>query len=433
MTIYVSLKIHGPGEERKGAMKVLIVDDSRLMQSLLKDLLESRGYQVTQAHDAESALASYQKEFFPLILLDWEMPKMSGLELARKIRKIQYQYPCVILMVTGRKQKNDLAQILDAGADDYIGKPIDESLIHVRLTIAERKVNSNKKNHDNQLALEKTQVQLIQSEKMATLGQLAAGVAHEINNPIGFIKSNLCSLSEYIEIFLSQFKKYKNLLSFLHDPKQIKTLIAQIQDEEEKENLPFILNDISQLLEESIEGSERVSQIVSNLKSFSRIDESETKEFDLNEGIQSTLRLLHNEIKYKCKVETKLNPLPKILCASGQLNQVFMNLIVNAIQACDEKGEIYIQSSHLRDHVEIKVSDNGVGIPKHALPNIFDPFFTTKPVGEGTGLGLSLSYGIIQEHNGEIKVKSQEGKGTEFTVRIPIVRGVYGDVSTLCG
>lgn len=278
--------------------------------------------------------------------------------------------------------------------------------------------------------LQHTQMQLIQSEKMSGLGQMAAGVAHEINNPVGFIMSNLSTLSEYAEIFTTLFKKYQALLmkvKSLHHA-EFTTLIHEIETLETKEDLNFISEDIVNLVKESLDGVDRVQGIVKSLKSFSRLDESTLKKADINEGIESTLKIVWNELKYKCTIIKNLRPLPQINCYPSQLNQVFMNLLTNAAQAIERQGTITIDSSHDNENIILKFSDTGQGIKSDNLSKLFNPFFTTKPVGKGTGLGLSVSYGIVKKHGGSIEVESEIGKGTCFVIKIPL-KGVSNETT----
>jgi len=280
----------------------------------------------------------------------------------------------------------------------------------------------SEKLRDTNQKLKDNQAQLVHSEKMASLGQLAAGIAHEINNPLGFIQSNLTTLDDYIEVFKQLFKHYSELTKSIDesDEELLLEALAAIQNLREEEDIDYVIQDVDLLLVESLNGAERVKEIVKSLKSFARIDEADLKEADLNEGIEATLRIIWNELKYKCKVEKNLQKLPPIRCFPGQLNQVFMNLIVNAAQAIEEKGMVTIETEATDTEILVRISDTGKGIPEENIPKLFNPFFTTKPVGEGTGLGLSISYGIIQKHNGKIEVESEVGKGTTFTIHIPI-------------
>ncbi len=270
--------------------------------------------------------------------------------------------------------------------------------------------------------LKENQAQLVHSEKMASLGQLAAGVAHEINNPVGFVMSNLGTLMEYVTTFKDLIAQYDTLVTHYQEghADEIQALLEAIHKVCEEEDLNYAMGDVDALILESQQGLHRVKDIVQNLKSFARLDESELKEANVNDGIQDTLKMVWNELKYKCQVTTNLGEVPSILCYPGQLNQVLMNLLVNAAQAIPEKGEIIIETEATDTHIVIRISDTGVGIPEKHMSHIFNPFYTTKPVGTGTGLGLSISYGIIQKHHGTIDVESKVGEGTTFSIKLPI-------------
>ncbi|WP_144395138.1 ATP-binding protein [Pleionea sediminis] len=270
--------------------------------------------------------------------------------------------------------------------------------------------------------LKYTQNQLLQSEKMASIGQLAAGVAHEINNPVGYISSNLSSLKSYItDIFrLVDLYSSEELLNDISENNLVK-----IEELKNAIDMDYLREDITELLQESFEGVNRVKKIVSDLKDFSRVGEHEWQLHDVHQGIDSTLNIVHNELKYKAKIVKNFGEIPEIECISSQLNQVLMNLFVNAGHAIENQGTITI-STYLKgdDHICIEVADDGKGIPDKIINRIFDPFFTTKPVGKGTGLGLSLSYGIIERHHGKLYVNSKKEMGTTFFIELPIKKPV---------
>ena len=275
--------------------------------------------------------------------------------------------------------------------------------------------------------LQGTQSQLLQSEKMVAIGQLAAGVAHEINNPTGFISSNLNTLAEYYKDTRALLVQYKELVSSLkkavpteEDRDSISDRLDRIETFEKRIDIDFILDDATKLVEECCEGTERIKKIVIDLKDFAHPGKQELTYADINHNLDSTLNIVWNELKYKATVTKDYGSLPHVKCYPQQINQVFMNLLVNAAQAIDRKGEITIRTRAINSLAEIKISDTGIGIPEESLPKIFDPFFTTKEVGKGTGLGLNVSYNIIKKHNGTIDVESTEGKGTTFIIRIPI-------------
>ncbi|OIP15861.1 MAG: ATPase [Comamonadaceae bacterium CG_4_10_14_3_um_filter_60_42] len=268
--------------------------------------------------------------------------------------------------------------------------------------------------------LSKAQEHLIQSEKLASIGQLAAGVAHEINNPIGYIFSNFGTLENYLTDLFRMLDAYEAAES-AHCNAQT---LAELQALRAEVELDFLKEDIPTLMRESKEGIVRVRKIVQDLKDFSRVDLNPDWQFvDLNQGIDSTLNVVNNELKYKADVVKAYGDLPAVQCLPSQINQVVMNLVLNAAHAIGpERGKITVSSGQAGDTVWIDVSDTGSGIPPDVVPRIFDPFFTTKPIGKGTGLGLSLSYGIIQKHQGSITVQTEVGKGTTMRVTLPITQ-----------
>lgn len=279
-------------------------------------------------------------------------------------------------------------------------------------------VRQNMELTDLNQKLSVAQEQLMQSDKLASIGQLAAGVAHEINNPIGYIFSNFGTLETYIRSLLKILDAYENLDKG-PDKVAADQALRAIQKEVE---LDYLKEDIPALMNESREGISRVRKIVQDLKDFSRTDTAlEWQWANLHQGIDSTLNIVSNEIKYKADIIKNYGDIPDVECLPGQINQVVMNLVVNAAHAIEqERGSISISTRKCGESVEIEIRDTGNGIAPENLSRIFDPFFTTKPVGKGTGLGLSLSYGIIQKHKGEISVQSTVGEGTTFLLRIPI-------------
>lgn len=267
------------------------------------------------------------------------------------------------------------------------------------------------------LRLAGAQEQLLQSEKMASIGQLAAGVAHEINNPIGYVNSNLATLQEYLRNLLTLLHAYERVLP----PGSEAEAATEIADLRARFDLDFMLRDLPELVAESREGIERVTKIVQDLKDFSHAGRGESWVMaDLHKGLDSTLNIVWNELKYKVRLEKHYGQLPLVECLPSELNQVFMNILVNAGQAIAERGHIEIATGHEGEDVWVSIRDDGEGIPDAVLPRIFDPFFTTKPVGRGSGLGLSISYGIVAKHHGRIEVDSAPGQGTTFRVVLPV-------------
>jgi PAS domain S-box-containing protein len=269
--------------------------------------------------------------------------------------------------------------------------------------------------------LEEAHNQLLQSEKMASIGQLAAGVAHEINNPIGFVSSNLGTLQRYVANLLKLLAAYELLEGSLAD-----SSLQDINQVKKEIDATYLREDIGNLLTESLGGLLRVKRIVQDLKDFSHVDESEWQKSDLEQGLDSTLNVVWNELKYKAKVVKEYRNIPQIECFAPQLNQVFMNLLINAVHSITDQGQITIRTGYDDENVWVEVEDTGKGIKPEHMGRIFEPFFTTKPVGKGTGLGLSLSYGIVHKHGGRIEVKSELDKGSIFRVVLPRYAGKSG-------
>lgn len=316
-----------------------------------------------------------------------------------------------------------------------------EELLELNKTLEERVERRTQKVMEQKQKLEEaydqlkvTQKQLVQSEKMASIGQLAAGVAHEINNPVAFVKSNINSLKRYVGSYQQLITLQNDIVQAIAQQArenndeamaQLQEKIAQLDNFYEEEDIEFINEDIDTLLSESITGTSRVEEIVKGLKSYSRESDDSMEPCDLNACLEETLKMLHNELKHACEVNTVFTPLPMCQCNKGKIVQVFTNLIVNAVQAMDQNGKLTVTTQHKRndegkDAILIRISDTGKGIPPENLSKLFDPFFTTKPVGQGTGLGLSISHGIIEDHGGTISVDSEVGKGTTFNIGLPV-------------
>jgi len=269
--------------------------------------------------------------------------------------------------------------------------------------------------------LKQTQSQMLQREKMASIGQLAAGVAHEINNPMGFISSNLRSLAKYVERMASYIQDVESLME-----SEAPQLWQQLEPTRKKAKIGYLLEDSTDLIGESLEGAERVRKIVLNLKSFSHVDEAEEQLADINKCLEDTINIAWNEIKYKATLERRFGDIPQVLCRPQELNQVFLNILVNAGQAIEEDGLVVVTTSVGDGMLKIEISDNGSGIPEDIRERIFEPFFTTKEVGKGTGLGMSISYEIIQKHGGEIRLESTVGQGSCFTILLPLKSSADG-------
>ncbi len=385
--------------------EILIVDDSRSVLSFLSTQLKAASYSISTAENGQEAWELVEKGNIDLILSDLEMPVMDGFELCHLIKQHEEYRHMYFILLSTRKTIEDKVKGLSVGADDYIVKstPKEELLARINAGMRVRRL---------QQELKQTQSYIYQQEKMASIGQLAAGVAHEINNPIGFVTSNLATLKKYNE----RLCHYINAVSSEIKEGSQKEM-AQLY---KKYKIGFVQDDANDLINESLEGTVRVTKIVQGLKSFSRVDEAESKPVDLNECLKSTLNIVYNELKYTTTVHEEYGDLPLTRCYAQQLNQVFMNLLVNAGQAIEDKGEITIRSWSENAFIYISISDTGCGIEPENINRLFEPFFTTKDVGKGTGLGLSISYHIVRKHEGCLTVKSKPGKGTTFTVSIPV-------------
>lgn len=368
------------------------------------------------AKKLQQAVEKLHKNDEPVNLLDMEAAKKDGtkvifeamVSVIKETDGVVVGFRGVGRDVTRRRQ---MEAELKKNQDDLIrkNKEIDESRKDIQLALAKLE-----KAHEE---LKASQLKILQQEKMASIGQLAAGVAHELNNPMSFISSNLGTLEKYINRLVDFIRAQSEALKSVQD----NTALRKIDKKRLEVKLDYILEDARILLKESLDGSDRVKKIVHELNSFSRMDEEEYKKADINECIESAITIVWNELKYKSKLEKNYGSLPPTMCYPRQMNQVFVNLLINAVNAIVEKGVIAIKTWYQDGFILIDISDTGIGIPGKNLARIFEPFFTTKEAGKGTGLGLSITYEIIQRHKGEITVTSEAGKGTTFTIKIPVV------------
>lgn len=567
-------------------MEVIVAEDEFVSRNLLANMLEKLEHTVYLAEDGKQALSLYQEKSVDIIISDWMMPGLDGIDLCKEVRKYSHERYTYIIILTAKTQKEDLLDVFKAGADDYIPKPFDPEELKSRIKTGERiirleerhrkmqrtimesrnkimsvfdalhecivaidrrftvvsannaflkevckncmgfdhaigqsffpvctedpfpwgnislkeasqkvfeekkpihftekaadetgivrhrqcsvlpikdeeddvyqvvivrkditddvkktqeieNLNSrlvdqktqieekNKKLEQTLKKLEETQAQILQSEKMASIGQLAAGVAHEINNPTGFVSSNLKTLIDYQKDLNDLVKMYRGFLSNLNEkwegraPETVMAEVEKIAAHEEEVDIEFVQEDIMDLINDCREGTDRIKKIVIDLKDFAHPGEDRIQSTDINKGLESTLNVVNNEIKYVATVKKDFGDISPVDAYPQQLNQVFMNILVNAAQAIEVKGEISIKTRDVDGFVKITLSDTGSGISKENLSKIFDPFFTTKDVGKGTGLGMNIAYNIINKHNGTISVESEVGKGTTFTILLP--------------
>lgn len=403
------------------AETILVVEDEPINLAFLQGLLQDQ-YQVRTALGGEAALREVIKHPLPnLILLDILMPGMDGFEVLKRLRENPVTKDIPVIFVTALIDEDDEQKGLELGAVDYIHKPINNVVVlsrvrtHLQARMARDMLNRQKQQLEQRL-VESTKA-LEQSEKMAAMGQLAAGVAHEINNPVGFVSSNLQTLETYLQDLFDLINGYEQI----RQQAGKEPSYADIDQLRKKMDFDFLRKDIFDLLRESKDGVARVRKIIQDLKDFSHASDTEWLWADIHKGLDSTLNIVWNELKYKCKVSKHYGDLPQIKCLPSQLNQVFMNLLVNAAQAIETQGDIDITTERAgSDAVKISFHDTGKGIPPEIIEKVFAPFFTTKPVGKGTGLGLSVSSGIIERHQGKLEVTSEVGKGSTFVITLPV-------------
>jgi len=430
-------------------VQILIVDDSKFNLKCARDtLLKNRvGCEILTCTSGKEALEILKSKDIDIILLDIIMPEMDGLQVLKEIRKNIKYNDLQIIMFTSVTEKEALKRSFEYGATDFVNKPIEpvEFISRVRNSMRIREYNliltenlqkisqQNQELKDLNEKLEETQQYLIQKEKLSAIGELAAGVAHEINNPLGYVSSNTETLEQYIFKFKELIQKYRGLVEAIRntDIKDIRISdeAEAIYDLEKKLHIDFVIEDVEELMADTFNGIERVTKIVQTLKNFARLETKEEFDlFSLNDIMEDTLLLANNETKYTIDIEKDFKELPFIPCNKNEISQVFLNIIINAAQAIKsqnrkDRGLIKISTEYDDKYAICRITDDGPGIKEEIINKIFNPFFTTKDVGAGTGLGLSISYDIIvNKHEGEILVDSKVNEGTTFIIKIPIVR-----------
>lgn len=428
------------GSFAEGCMKILIVEDSKINQLIARDTLikYSIADVIEFAMDGEEALEHIYTHTVDLVLLDIIMPRMTGLQVLEQLYQAKFENPPKIIMLTTISDTNTLKACFDYGASDYIKKPFEEMDFVARVKTTIRDIENEQilkqkailiEAQNNQLiavneSLKQAQFHLVQKEKLVAIGELAAGIAHEINNPLAFVISNFTNIKQYVsnvQTFINSCIQKMNT-----DGTTLDELKQYVQFEWTERDMEFVFDDFPELIKDSQKGLDRVAKIVSSMRNFARLsDENYFEYVNIGELIEEVLVVVNNEVKYIANVELNLLPCPQVMCNKGQIEQVLVNLIVNAAQAIKGandtiQGCIKIETIPEKDYCIIKIEDNGPGINDENKSKIFDPFFTTKPVGQGTGLGLSISHNIIvDKHRGKIDVDSHMGNGTTFTLSLP--------------
>ncbi len=390
---------------------ILCVDDEEKVLKALKYLFHSEPFQMLTATSGHEGLAILQStENIGLILSDQRMPDMSGTTFLQKAAMLAPEIPRMILTAYV-----DVTAAIDAmnkgGAYRFMLKPWNED----ELLQGVREGLQRYRSHQNNIHSVEDNLRGNRQDKLTAIGQLAAGVAHEINNPLSFVVSNIRIFSKYFSRLHDYVTLQQELLQRTASPEELRELALA----EERLDVSMILEDGAELITESLQGVERVARIVRDLKSFSRVDTPEYERVDITSCLESALSLVSNELQSVATVVKEYEQLPLIFCHPGQLNLVFMNILINAGHAVTSPGRITLTSRHDGSFVYVAVTDDGVGIPEELRERIFEPFFTTREVGKGTGLGLSISSDIVIKHGGELQVISRMGEGTTFTVKLP--------------
>jgi signal transduction histidine kinase len=410
-----------------GQSRVLVIEDSKADQSVYRRTLHE--FQLVFADNGERGLELLAETPFDLVVLDYHLPKMNGDEVLARIR-LTLDPDLPVVVVTGGGSENVAVDLIKSGASDYVTKEelhtprvaaaVRGALERHRLELARREAQEELRRQKDELQsalrkLQEAQAQLVQSEKMASLGQLVAGVAHEINNPLSYVTNNLAVLDRDVRQITELMAAYRDHLG---DDRP-----ESIREFEEQIDINYTLANLDRLLQSTRNGLQRVSEIVGGLRDFSRLDEATNKRVDPNEAVRASVEMVRFQVRQKgIDLIVETNPLPMIDCNPGQINQVLLNLLMNAIQAIEKGAKIVVRTRWQPDlkAIQYEVADNGPGIPEAIQGKIFDPFFTTKPIGVGTGLGLWISYKIVEEHAGKIELATEPGRGTTFTVTLPI-------------
>lgn len=431
-------------------MNILVVDDEKFNLKIAQDLIEANvtGGRVFLCSSPGEVLQRLEQNSIDIILLDIIMPQITGIEILKNIRNKNEYNDIQIIMFTGMTDKESFKTCFENGANDFISKPIDfiEFIARMNASVKARKnilalkemnhtiTSQYHKLHAMTQKLKDTQFNLLQKEKLAALGEIAAGIAHEINNPMGFISSNIDTMDRYLQKIRDLIIIYRNFVQLTSDEKIDRgDLIREkniIGDIERKQKIDFILDDLTTVIQESKDGVNRVTKIVQSLQNLAKTGTENVMACnDLSQIAEEALLVVKHEAQFVADIDKQIDSPLHLLCNKGQIGQVMLNILLNAIQAVkifpmDFPGKISIKAYSSDEYVICIITDNGPGIKEEHLSYVFDPFFTTKDVGSGVGLGLSVAYDIVvKKHNGELSVVSELGKGTSFTIKLPTKGG----------
>lgn len=415
--------------ENKGT--VLIVDDTPANLQLLESILQEKGYTVRAAISGRMALKAARNQTPDIILLDINMPEMNGFEICKELKSDPALAEIPVIFVSAAVDTVDKLRAFEEGGVDYVTKPFQPLEVlarvdtHILLSLIRRELESRNMELEQAVHdLKLTQTQLVQSEKMAALGLLTAGIAHELNNPLNFIAASVQALKKTI----APVDELMGLCQSL--PHEITPeSVERIADWNRAHNLADLRETMNELVNNACFGANRSAEIISSLRIFSRLDEADQKSANLHECLDAALMLLHSRYRDSIRIDRQYGELPVWVCQPGKLNQVFMNLLSNAVDAILVKPEpghdeciritTRLEERDRRFYAVIEIADTGVGMAAEVKRRLFEPFFTTKDVGKGVGLGLSISHGIVRDHGGSIEVESEVGRGSLFRVILP--------------